>query len=353
MVSRETTPIPTPNLDSGSPVQPSDLKVTVINSSNKAQETELSEKLGGGALEYVSGSSLPSVNSCTTLSECDSPSTSVENKRKSTFKTNPGKKRLKCPENWIDNKRKSLLNSGQQYVSRGGKLKNKKELRPACSTSCKLKCFDKFDTDVRQNIHSNFWQLADHTKQWEFINKFTKKILKKRMTTEGPSRRQFTTKYFLPAPKDDTFKTEQVCMKMFLNTFSITDQFVRTAHSKLNQEGITLTDNRGKHAHHPTVVDSEMIKSVCDHVASLQPIESHYTRKDNSKLYLDSNLNMSRMFALYKRWDQLLKYSNQAHTLRQYRDVINSNMNVTFFVPKKDMRDKCHSYSNDVSPTEQ
>ncbi|CAG9581298.1 unnamed protein product [Danaus chrysippus] len=53
MYSRETTPIPTTNLDFSSPVQPSDLKVTVINSNNqnKAQETELSEKLGGGVLE--------------------------------------------------------------------------------------------------------------------------------------------------------------------------------------------------------------------------------------------------------------------------------------------------------------
>ncbi|XP_022824803.1 uncharacterized protein LOC111355254 [Spodoptera litura] len=343
MDSRETTPVPSPKLNFGSPIP------STSPPRNEVQEPVPSEQLGENYVEPT-----PSVDSYITVSECNSPCSSIGNKRKRTFKTNPGKKRSSCPEKWIDNKRKHLLNSGQQYVSRNGNIKNKKELRPVCSSSCKMKCSEKFDTDIRKNIFNKFWELADHTRQWEFINNFTEKNNKKRITTEGPSRRQFTTKYFLPIPADNTLITrQQVCLKTFLNTFCITDQFVRTAHSKLSQEGITLTDNRGKHSNHPNVVDTAMVKSVCDHVASFQPVESHYTRKDTTKLYLDNNLNMNRMFSLYKEWDQFSTYSNPAQTLRQYRDIINANMNVGFFIPKKDICDKCHSYSNNTSPTEE
>lgn len=124
-----------------------------------------------------------------------------------SFKTNC-KRRRRCPENWIDIKRKYLVNSGQQYISRNGKIRNKVELRPIFLTSCKFKCFEKFNTVTRQNIFNNFWALADHTRT--FINKFTKKINKRRITTEGPSRRPFTTKYFFSIHADNTYTPQLV-----------------------------------------------------------------------------------------------------------------------------------------------
>lgn len=56
------------------------------------------------------------------------------------------------------------------------------------------------------------------------------------------------------------------------------------------------------------------------------------------------------MFSLYKEWDQLTNYDSQALTVRQYTDIINENMNVAFFIPKKDICDKCHSFSNNKNP---
>ncbi|KAF9424369.1 hypothetical protein HW555_000508, partial [Spodoptera exigua] len=177
---------------------------------------------------------------------------------------------------------------------------------------------------------------------------------KKRMTTENPSRRKFTTKYYLPLPTDDsTFETQQVCLKMFCGTLAITDQIIRTAHSKLDSCGITSSDNRGKHLNHPKKIDDEMIRSVCDHVKSFQPVESHYTRKNTSKLYLDNSLSFNKMFSMYKDWPELSKYNNTAETERQYRTIVNDHMNIAFFIPKKDLCDKCHAFSNEVSPTEE
>lgn len=179
---------------------------------------------------------IASVESLVTISECNSPSTSnnLNQKRKLKFKTNPGKKK-RCEEKWIDNIRKNILNSGQKYITRKGKRKAEKKLRPVCLQTYKLKWYEKLDTETRQNILTQFWKLSDHVKQWEYINKFSEKNKKRSVTIEGPSRRKFTTKYFLPLPcsSDSTFEPVQVCLKMFLNTLCITDQFVRSAHSKL------------------------------------------------------------------------------------------------------------------------
>lgn len=139
------------------------------------------------------------------------------------------------------------MNTGQQYIYRNEKVHNKKGMGPICKATCKLNCCEHFNETTRQKIHTSFWQLADHAKKLNFINKFTKKLNKHRFSTESTSRRQFTTQYFLPDPvENQNYPCEyrRVCLKTFLNILSITDQFVCTAHQKLNQEDIALPDNR-------------------------------------------------------------------------------------------------------------
>ena len=48
---------------------------------------------------------------------------------------------------------------------------------------------------------------------------------------------------------------------------------------------------------------------------------------------------MKKVFSLYNDWDKRHLYNNNAQTLRQYTDIINENMNIAFFVPKKDFCD--------------
>lgn len=256
--SSETTPIPSPCVDFESPnheslpTSTSDPKVPVLD------EEDLNTNIVSPSMAIPSVASLITVSECDsplmTASEFESPSAPKTRKRKSTFKVNPGKRRKRCKENWIDVKRKAAVNTGQEYVSRNGKIRHKRVMGPICKSTCKLKCFEFFNESARKNIHSSFWQLADHTKQWEFINKFTQKLNKRRSTTESVSRRQFTIQYFLPTPaetQNQPFEPRRVCLKAFLNTLSITDQFVRTAHQKLNQVGITLSDNSTFSVHVP------------------------------------------------------------------------------------------------------
>jgi hypothetical protein len=219
-------------------------------------------------------------------------------------------------EKWKDNQMKSLSNTGQEYLTRREKLKT---LRPVCTYTCTLRCYKKFDTKSRQGILKHFWNLADHTKQWEYINKFSERRIKTKVRADDFSRRKYTKKYFLPLPSnssdESSYEPVQVCLKTFLNTLCITDQVVRTAHDRLGQEGATLPGNRGKNINHLIIIRTpEMVNSVCDHVASLRSDPSH------------NDLSMKEMFSLYTKWDQLKNYRDKALTLSQYSDIAKINM---------------------------
>ncbi|KAH9637010.1 hypothetical protein HF086_016287 [Spodoptera exigua] len=58
------------------------------------------------------------------------------------------------------------------------------------------------------------------------------------------------------------------------------EQFVYAALEKLDTtSGLIEMDQRGRHDNHRKVITEDVIKSVCDHIKSIQPVKSHYTRK--------------------------------------------------------------------------
>lgn len=98
---------------------------------------------------------------------------------------------------------------------------------------------------------------------------------------------------------------------------------------------------------------TKCLLSVCAHVNSFVPVESHYCRKSSKRLYLDSSLSVARMFNMYNEWPDLEKFLNKATTLRQYRNIVNNHFNLTFHSPKKDTCDQCHIFTNTENPSEQ
>ncbi|CAG9788284.1 unnamed protein product [Diatraea saccharalis] len=276
-------------------------------------------------------------------------------KRKCTKRKDIGKTRKVHKSSWEDNKRKSLKNLGLGYKSRNGKMNSPKKLLPACNQKCRLRCTKKISETVRKEIFKKFWGLGDRLRQWELLTRFCDQIHKRRMTTEGHSNRKFTLRYSLPENLQSDNKIK-VCRTMFLSTFSVGEGVLRSALNKLRDgDGILIKgDDRGRHHNHRVIIDEEMKRSVCDHVKSFAPIESHYTRKDSSKLYLDSTLTYTKMFKLYNDWIVLTNaYSNKAMTVRQYTDIVNDHFNIEFHRPKKDQCDECMAYKNCLKPVEE
>ncbi|KAH9636251.1 hypothetical protein HF086_009447 [Spodoptera exigua] len=152
----------------------------------------------------------------------------------------------------------------------------------------------------------------------------------------------------IPSPECATNHLDYDCS----NDFCPCEQFVYTALEKLDTtSGLIEMDQRGRHDNHRKVITEDVIKSVCDHIKSIQPVESHYTRSRSDKRYLDGDLNFHRLFDLYKEWFDEQVYSSIANTERQYRDIVNEHFKLSFHVPKKDQCDKCHIYKNKFTPT--
>lgn len=73
-------------------------------------------------------------------------------------------------------------------------------------------------------------------------------------------------------------------------------------------------------------------------------MESHYTRKDTNRKYLSGDLNIRKMYTLYK---ELCQEKNQeAANELTYRRIFSTEYNLSFFVPKKDQCVICTNYEN-------
>lgn len=283
----------------------------------------------------------------------NSPTVSNSSDCNDTPKTT--RKRKRRPNEWTDVKRKCLKNLGKKYVSKKGKAVDEKTMGPSCK--CRNKCSEKISQEQRLACFGKFWQLGDRALQWNFIVKYSIKMKKKRcLNQETPNNRKHTYKYNLPlitGSRESHCERVEVCQTMFINTLSVSTRILKTAWKKYDGSAIVEEDRRGRHDNHKVVINDDMKRSVCDHVKAFDPVESHYIRKNSKKLYLPGDLTISKMFKMYQEWFDPDKYSTKATKERQYRDIVNSNFNIGFHVPKKDQCDECHVYRMKKNPTDQ
>ena len=261
-------------------------------------------------------------------------------KRKKTAKKSEVRKRLRNENDWIDNKAKRELNFGVKHQNRKGVLVPERKIEASCKDTCRLKCKNRLNDEQRKNIFQQFWQLGDHTRQWDFIARFVTTEAKKQVTIKNrDSRRNLSRKYNFSINGE----TARVCKKMFLNTLGISEQWVTTALSRVTSEGTLKKDSRGMHTSRANKITQEVIESVKKHIELFPVVPSHYVRKKSTKMYLEEGLGISKMYRLYL--DYIKQENNTSvATARQYRDIFNTKFNISFHKPKKDRCETCSSF---------
>ena len=277
--------------------------------------------------------------------------------------TKKSRKRHRNETDWKRNIIKKSRNTGKSYVSWKGKFQAKRELKASCVT-CRMKCTEKFAEEERRRIFDEYWKLGDINRQRDFISKCVKFNMKARNRScrninsekensddeedkskgkPGPSRRAFTFVYGLPKAGTNV----QVCKTFFLNTLCISAQTVRTVYGKMGSAGLVAEDKRGKVCKN-SLIDESIKQTIRDHINSFETIESHYCRKNNSRVYLPPTLSISKMFSLYQEFCEEQNITQNA-TESMYRSIFSSEFNISFFKPKKDLCDSCHKYENSTS----
>ena len=132
---------------------------------------------------------------------------------------------------------------GEAYRTFKGKFRPGRELREPCKSNCRLQCSLRIEQSVREDIFKNFWSIADHKGQWDYIANFVVVLPKMQCVVPAGVSKRENSRYFYLEVRG---KRTRVCKTMFLNTLGINDQWVVTVCKKIAKSGRILQDQRGK-----------------------------------------------------------------------------------------------------------
>lgn len=125
---------------------------------------------------------------------------------------------------------------------------------------------------------------------------------------------------------------------------SVSDGPVIQAFKNVTANGIFSTkDSRGRRTPVNKTPDVS-VERVTKQIERFPVMESHYCRRSTSRMYLDSNLSISKMYELYT--NDCKNDSAEPVSLITYRRIFCKNYNYSFFKPKKDQCLTCTNYKN-------
>lgn len=206
----------------------------------------------------------------------------------------------------------------------------------ASCTGCRFQCHQKLLEEESLEIFKSSYDLADYTRQREFISSHTIRTPKKTITsTANASKRVFSITYHLPHNGDKI----RVCKTMFINTLGINKGVVDVAMTKRSPLIVIEEDKRGKFA--KLRFPPSVIENVKEHIKSFPIVPSHYCREKTNRKYLDPSLNITIMYRLYCEYCD--NTSDQKVSSSTYRKIFNEKFNLGFHNPKKD---QCRLYNH-------
>lgn len=152
------------------------------------------------------------------------------------------------------------------------------------------------------------------------------------------TRRSKTLVYYLY--NETSQQREQVCKHMLLNTLDIGEWSAANWARRLDNNN----NNEGEDSDEPLPESRVSREKVVlqEFFDALPKLESHYCRKDTSKLYLEHN--WQSMSQLYREYQSFCKKNASGKvSMWSFRDKFLDN-NLSLFSPRKDQCDICYAY---------
>ena len=266
--------------------------------------------------------------------------TADDSKSDLDYSTRPSRKRKLNKDKWKKNVKSRLRNSGEQYMTKSGKIVAKREWQPSkcLQKKCPLKCHTRVSENDQCGLFNYYWkELGSYNKQQEYLASHIQTSNTKLKTTES-SRRKYTAKYFLTVHGEKV----RVCRDLFMRTLAETPDRLRYHREhKRDIHGGTTADGRGNHKCRNKILDAEKDR-IRQHILSFPAVESHYCRSQSQRRYLSQELNISEMYRLYEKQCKDNKVKAQKESL--YRNIFCSEFNYGFHHPKKDQCSVCNKF---------
>jgi hypothetical protein len=187
----------------------------------------------------------------------------------------------------------------ESYVNRAGKVVPSKEPKAVDCTKCRYDCNNNnFSEDQRRKLCQEYWDLADDKQQKIHLSSFFFKIPVKRVLVSSKNHKSFSRIYQLKC--FESGERKRVCFKFFCATFSISHRVTDCLMNKVSESGLYTGYDRRIDSRPANATSSENIDHIKNHINLFPRVESHYCRKDSRKLYLSSDLSISKLYDLYK-----------------------------------------------------
>lgn len=215
-----------------------------------------------------------------------------------------------------------------------------------------IKCVVLTEEDRKRNFQE-YWK-----HEWEAKKMFVKFLTKKVDTARArdrkdktSSRRKWSHQYFVK--KDQSIV--RVCKTMFLNTLSIGEwtalNWQKNEENYLDTEDEEDIDNdleprENVQAPKPKKMrKSKEVEMLEAFFHSLPKVESHYCRKNTSKMYIEPEWNSKRQLYMFYVEDWCPKNNVTALSRCKFSQIFDE-FNLGLFRPKKDLCDTCESYKS-------
>lgn len=210
--------------------------------------------------------------------------------------------------------------------------------------SCKrLRCFEKIPIEAKHTIIQKFNLLSSTDEQNSYlcglISIVPVKQRRPRKQEEDSSLRDVAAYYRLRYVLDNRLVEEEVCRNEFIAIHGITKRRIHYLLSALKETGISPKDQRGKHRNRPNKLADATFQKIYTHISSFKGRGSHYSTKDSKKIYLPEELNVNKMFKMFKELHPSCKVSYET-----YRTTFVKNFNISFGYPRTDTCSTCDEY---------
>lgn len=243
----------------------------------------------------------------------------------------PSKKRVRNEMNHKTKLRKFKRNTGQEYVTKKGKIVKAKVFENK-DCGCSKRCMTKVTSEDRQKCFDKFWKMGNFSKQNAYLSGL--------VTREAVKQHRPRTNCKNRGPKGVTYQyrinvgriSHQVCKVYFLDTFVVSNGRLARALRKEENEREPGEDLRGKKTP-ANKTSEENLNRVREHIEKFPRYDSHYAHNPKGK-YLKSDLNVKKMYRMYLEECQFKNVSYVKENI--YRTVFNEEFNLTFLSPRKD-----------------
>ncbi|CAG4967871.1 unnamed protein product [Parnassius apollo] len=262
-----------------------------------------------------------------------------------TTSSPPPRKRQKKsePRQWDANKNKEQREKAKAYLGkkkRGNKWgfiepKPVREMKSRCKCKLSLKgdtkmhC-DKIPEEERQTMFEKFWKMSWKEKK-VFVKMSSISKKKERERCAGTSSRwKNSVELYLT---DSTGIRFRVCKTMFLNSLGVGEWVIK-------KWIINEDDPKDAPKNNTKVEAKNQLRKFFD---SMPKLESHYCRKDSSKLYPEPVwTSTSQLYETYRK-DFCVRENLEPLSITTFFNMFEA-LNLSLFSPKKDLCDICESY---------